>query len=235
MTAIDPCRPVRSSETMARVTFIWFFFLSANCTISLVQADEGATKGATIRNAMIGEFSFRYVDNEYGSIVLSRAKSCYRNLRRSTNHFFTERLLTASASDSLERQIIVIRTHDSSLNIELVNIELSSSAGEWGRTSHEQITSLIFDKDADLSTAVLPALSGDVHPDVVKTLLFPVSDLELSPYKLNGFITHQSCYFMRVLERENAVNYLTLSDDGQMLTSVPTYSDLLFEALAAAN
>ena len=235
MTPTDPFQPVGLSGMLTRYVFIWLLLLGTIPISYPSRADGITADGVAVRTAAIGEFRFRYIDNEFGRLVLSRAESCYQNLSKGANHFFTDRLLKASADGSSERQIIAIWAHDSYLNIEFVSIELSGNTGRWQRTTSEQLNSLIFGEENDLATVTVPADKGELHPDVVKKLHTPLADLEFSPYRLDGFITHQSCFFLRVIEPEGSLNFLTLSGGGESRPTLTTYSDLVYTVFAAAN
>ena len=168
--------------------------------------------GPEIREEHVGEFLFRYVDNENGATIVDRAKSCHAKLSRGAMHVFTMEPLQSGLGENVDRSIIVITNSTSDQYLDIRTVDVSGQAATWSRLSYDMVFKTMRSTGADEELRAPKPVSGHLQPDQVSRFMTPLPLLYLAPTELEGFITAQLCYFLRIIDADSMSSVVLLSD-----------------------
>ena len=187
--------------------------------------------GGEVLTENIGGFQFKYVNNEHGDRIRSRAARCREKLDTRVNRQFTSDIRLTELPAGSDRLMALVIARTSSEDIDVLTAEISQSVGDWRGYSRNQINDIVF-RGGDVEP-----MRGGLDADSVSALSIPISAIELLPRQSHSPITHQACYFLMILDKEGSSSIVMLSD-----TLPPTdrdagkrnYGDITDHLLAAS-
>lgn len=193
------------------------------------------TATLNVRTIEIGGFLFSYEEEGSDPLLLSRARKCRERLDGGVNSQFTHDLLTAPSSAENSRSIFMMIVSTSNNNLEIRKVFIAKDSGKWERLTNEQISTAVFGGNFDGNEFGIETTKGELDPKDVSQLMVPISSLALAPHKLQTPTTKQKCFFVRIMEGEESLNVLTMSETEQVSlqnTHSQAYENFLHNVLS---
>ena len=200
----NPLCHKRQHVGLLRICYLLLLATLIGCTDEQAgYGDSPEPSRVEIRTENIGGFQLSYASEPLGHIVQARAETCLRKLDYPPISELVASIHLTKLPEEFDRIIVLASMNSSHGGVDVITVGVSNGVGRWSKLQPLNTV----DQEDDLTPLI-----GDVPAGFIEALSTPLDKIELQPNQLDGMISNQHCYFLKILDSTGSSSKLLLSD-----------------------